>query len=266
MAAFWAPIEAAISAWLAGGAGLEVSHVLWANQRVAIPVRPYATLKRGSLRRQGGPGGELGHTTDADATATVAVWRPSTAYLVGASVINGANVYLCITAGTSGASSPTYAGPTGTGDHVADGTCFWAWSRPTAAGTRFTVTHRHEFTVSVQVFASATVGDAQGTLTSTWERTAADYMADASVSLDKPSVLDAFASAGIAAVDVGPIRDLGDDKAGTWMSRAQMDVTFACVKSLTDFATTIDQVTGSIEVADPDGTVDPTAFDFHPTA
>lgn len=243
--AFWAPIEAAIAAWVASATGLPAASVLWANQRQAFPCRPYIALKRGSLRDLGGPGGELSHTTDSDVSLTISGWSAERSYALGAQVVKSGQVYLCEVAGTSGTT-----GPTGTGERITDGTATWSWQRPAAAGTRFTATGRFEFTVSVQAFASATAGDAQRTVTSSWERTAGDYLLDAQLALAKPSVLDALAAEGIASHGCTAIRDLPDDKAGTWVSRAQFDVTFSTVKSLTDFASFIDTVTGQLELGD----------------
>lgn len=53
------------------------------------------------------------------------IWQASTAYLLRRYVRNGANLYECITAGTSAASG----GPTGTGAEIVDGTVTWCWRR-----------------------------------------------------------------------------------------------------------------------------------------
>lgn len=51
-------------------------------------------------------------------------WAGVTAYLVGQTVTNGGNYYICYTAGTSAASG----GPTGTGNApITDGTVVWLW-------------------------------------------------------------------------------------------------------------------------------------------
>lgn len=49
-------------------------------------------------------------------------WQASKAYLLNQQVINGGNLYRCITAGTSASSG----GPTGTGADITDGTAHWA--------------------------------------------------------------------------------------------------------------------------------------------
>lgn len=49
------------------------------------------------------------------------LWAPLTLYSVGARVINGDNVYACLTTGFSGAGD----GPTGTGTGIADGGTLW---------------------------------------------------------------------------------------------------------------------------------------------
>lgn len=51
------------------------------------------------------------------------VWAITTAYTAGQYRTNGANVYKCVTAGTSAGSG----GPTGTGTAIADGTVVWDW-------------------------------------------------------------------------------------------------------------------------------------------
>lgn len=52
-------------------------------------------------------------------------WQPSTAYLLRRYVRNGANLYECVTAGTSAASG----GPSGTDAEITDGTVTWCWRR-----------------------------------------------------------------------------------------------------------------------------------------
>jgi hypothetical protein len=52
-----------------------------------------------------------------------AQWIPSHPYALGRQVNNGANTYVCTTAGTSASSG----GPTGTGTGITDGTCVWAF-------------------------------------------------------------------------------------------------------------------------------------------
>lgn len=50
-------------------------------------------------------------------------WLASTAYVVGNFVVNGTNVYICKTSGTSASSG----GPTGTGSDITDGTAHWTY-------------------------------------------------------------------------------------------------------------------------------------------
>ncbi|MCC7282186.1 MAG: hypothetical protein IT556_07360 [Acetobacteraceae bacterium] len=52
--------------------------------------------------------------------AAVTAWAASTAYTAGTVVARGGNVYVCVTAGTSGST-----GPSGTGNGIADGGCTW---------------------------------------------------------------------------------------------------------------------------------------------
>lgn len=52
-------------------------------------------------------------------------WQPLTAYLLRRYVRNGANLYECVTAGTSASSG----GPTGTAAEITDGTVTWCWRR-----------------------------------------------------------------------------------------------------------------------------------------
>lgn len=57
-------------------------------------------------------------------TSTAApAWAGSTAYTLGVYRSNGANIYKCVTAGTSASSG----GPTGTGTGITDGTVTWDW-------------------------------------------------------------------------------------------------------------------------------------------
>lgn len=55
-------------------------------------------------------------------------WEASTAYELRAFVINNANRYELVTAGTSASSG----GPTGTDSSITDGTCVWCWRGVTA--------------------------------------------------------------------------------------------------------------------------------------
>ena len=57
---------------------------------------------------------------DAAATPT---WTPNTEMIRGEYVVNGGNVYRCVTEGTTAASG----GPTGTGTSIADGTAVWTY-------------------------------------------------------------------------------------------------------------------------------------------
>ena len=60
---------------------------------------------------------------------TYDAWQPETAYVLRAFVINNANRYELVTAGTSASSG----GPTGTDSEITDGTCVWCWRGVTAA-------------------------------------------------------------------------------------------------------------------------------------
>jgi hypothetical protein len=51
-------------------------------------------------------------------------WLGSSAYALGDNCVNGANLYECITAGTSASSG----GPTGTGTDITDGTAHWRYA------------------------------------------------------------------------------------------------------------------------------------------
>ncbi len=53
------------------------------------------------------------------------VWQASTAYALRRYVRNGANLYECVTAGTSASSG----GPTGTDAEITDGSVVWCWRR-----------------------------------------------------------------------------------------------------------------------------------------
>lgn len=57
------------------------------------------------------------------------LWTSSTLYLVGNQVVNGANVYVCTQAGTSGST-----GPTGTGTAIVDGGAKWDYVSAASSG------------------------------------------------------------------------------------------------------------------------------------
>ncbi len=61
--------------------------------------------------------------------AVTAEWQALTAYTLRAFVVNNANRYELVTAGTSASSG----GPTGTDSEITDGTCVWCWRGVTAA-------------------------------------------------------------------------------------------------------------------------------------
>ena len=56
-------------------------------------------------------------------------WAASTEYALRSFVVNNANRYELVTAGTSASSG----GPTGTDSEITDGTCVWCWRGVTAA-------------------------------------------------------------------------------------------------------------------------------------
>lgn len=64
-----------------------------------------------------------------DTPVTYSNWQASTEYRLRSFVINNANRYELVTAGTSAASG----GPTGTDATITDGTCVWCWRGVTAA-------------------------------------------------------------------------------------------------------------------------------------
>lgn len=71
-----------------------------------------------------------GHYTDigfiiGDQAENYDIWQASTAYKLRRFVRNGANLYECITEGTSASSG----GPTGTDAVITDGTAEWCWRR-----------------------------------------------------------------------------------------------------------------------------------------
>jgi hypothetical protein len=75
-----------------------------------------------------------GHYTDVgyiigDVTDSISNWQGSTAYSLRQCVVNNANVYECIEAGTSDVSG----GPTGTGAEIVDGSAIWCWRRVVGA-------------------------------------------------------------------------------------------------------------------------------------
>jgi hypothetical protein len=64
------------------------------------------------------------------AGGTAVLWAPSTTYLVGEQVVNGDNVYECVSDGESAISG----GPTGTGAGISDGSTSWNYVSASATG------------------------------------------------------------------------------------------------------------------------------------
>lgn len=93
----------------------------WASLQAAFMATPEARfdagLLTGTYRYQ--PAIEAGQFED---------WQASTAYDLRSFVINNANRYELVTAGTSASSG----GPTGTDAEITDGTCVWCWRGVTA--------------------------------------------------------------------------------------------------------------------------------------
>ena len=82
----------------------------------------FGSLRRGEMvghasAAVGSPVGWICTTSGSNAKA----WAITTAYVVGQRRYNGANVYVCTTAGTSAGAG----GPAGTGTNIADGTVVW---------------------------------------------------------------------------------------------------------------------------------------------
>jgi hypothetical protein len=102
------------------------------------PDRVYTCTTAGTSAGAGGPTGVGAGIADGtcvwDYVLTLApAWAGTTAYALGEQVTNGANMYLCITAGTSAGAG----GPTGTGTDIADGTVVWTYlSAATAVRTQ----------------------------------------------------------------------------------------------------------------------------------
>lgn len=84
----------------------------------------YQNIAEGYSAAAGGPTGTGLNILD-DGSATAASWAGSTAYVVDDVVENGAEYFICMTAGTSAASG----GPSGDDDRIYDGTAVW---RPVA--------------------------------------------------------------------------------------------------------------------------------------
>ena len=114
--------------------------------------------------------------------ATVS-WAATTAYTVGNLVVNGANAYICTTAGTSAGAG----GPTGQGTGIVDGSCQWkfyegAWTAAQAYALRCYVTNGSSpkrIYVCSQAGTSAGAGGPSGTGTAIVDNTCKwDYVAD----------------------------------------------------------------------------------------
>ena len=70
-------------------------------------------------------------------------WQSLTPYAVGARVVSGTNVYVCVTEGTSGNTTPT-----GTGSGISDGTVVWDYEGATT--DVITASARTDFSLSTQ--------------------------------------------------------------------------------------------------------------------
>ncbi len=115
---------------------------------------------------------------------TAPAWAGSTTYTVGLLRKNGANVYRCITAGTSAASG----GPTGTGSDITDGTAHWAYYRQLRIGPGGAQVGRYE--LSEPVVSSLTALARSGTSVSdlVWYRGNDDpsFLGGAPILMDFP--------------------------------------------------------------------------------
>ena len=129
-----------LDAWQLGAIAAGNSSIAWAQStsytalasRIQNGGNTYICITSGTSASSGsGPSGAGANITDGTAHWCCVgpfVWATSTAYAVNVLAVNGGNVYLCITAGTS-ASSGTGPSSTsgGIGAAITDGSCVWAY-------------------------------------------------------------------------------------------------------------------------------------------
>lgn len=143
-----------------------------------------------------------------------ATWITITPYVVGDYVTLGGNAYICVTAGTSGAS-----GPTGTGSGIEDGTVFWDFQgvEQNVIGT--------DNTTDLDVQAADTPGgSATAGIPYTLETDRALWL----------TIKDNTTDAGIAA-DLQAVRDLNDDwygVTGDWFDELTADSMATVIETL----------------------------------
>lgn len=127
-ARFEQPVVAMLAVRLAEDFGVQPGPILlrdaadgWAALQAAYMATPDARFDAGLLT------GTYRYQTEF-ATGQAEEWQPDTAYELRKFVINNANRYELVTAGTSASSG----GPTGTNAEITDGTCVWCWRGVTA--------------------------------------------------------------------------------------------------------------------------------------
>jgi hypothetical protein len=98
----------------------------WSSLQAAYFAVPESRFETGLTKT--GHFSERGYSLS-DTPITYDQWQGSTEYSLRSFVINNANRYELVTAGTSAASG----GPTGTASEITDGTCVWCWRGVTAS-------------------------------------------------------------------------------------------------------------------------------------
>lgn len=244
---FLATDKAYLMALALVGQGLNVEQFV-IGKRSNQPLRtvnliPSATPAASTLHRLEVNGTNFDFTTDG--TPTVAeitaglvaaldqdTWITITAYVVGDHVTLGGNVYICTTAGTSGAT-----GPTGTGSGITDGTVIWAFQ-----GVEQNVVGADN-TTDMDVQSADTPG---GTPTAG---------PPFSLTVDRSqyaTIKDTTADAGIA-TDLQAVRDLNDDWygiTGDWHDEATATALATVIETLTKLHVWSSQDTDVLDPAD----------------
>ena len=207
----------ALQAWFAAVTGLTT---IWADQGAPRPAYPYATLNDTADRK-------VADELQWDAEVIAAAWQAAHAYTVGQYCANDTGKrYICIDAGTSAGAG----GPTGTDDGIIDGGCIWDYDGTNAvAGTDYvpTISEHSIVTISCQVFAAYRQSLPHNA-------TAKYYLDLARMSLAHPKHLATLGAANLGFVRAEGVQDISTAMDGQHISRANMDIFFNTVASMTD--------------------------------
>jgi hypothetical protein len=238
----WQGLRDAWQAAIVAASGLSDDHVIWAYQNANQPkwrgpTDEYISMTMQPMQTKG---------IDWLRKDLVPNWQPSTAYVVGQTVVNDYQAgfprrYTCSVAGTSASSG----GPTGTGATAHDGTVTWLYKGMNQE-LQSTVRGVREVVFQLQFFSETTSDPNDASILGENTKTA----------LLLNSVRDILTVVGISPFDPGDVQYVPEVTGTTFRGRAMCDIRcyapaqdvaewYGYITSVNGTATYVDPVTGS---------------------